>query len=265
MINCKNTIGNMDLLLNKNFSLGGNPVQGTPQGQGNKNDISIFEALKNDSKPQSFSNDFSKFDTQAPALDTNETLKSFIQTLMTLVSNLAAKNQIQNNPAAAPTATQGALTPPATNPTTPTLGGDKQVQGDKTGKLSQAMQLVKDYVQKTGNLKLMQALQDPKLQIMGADLPAMALGMQEDNTIQLNNKNMDQRSVEEIASTLIHELNHYSLNTTNSLKQEMQCEQIAEDFLDYLGKGEFDDANEVAQIDESVRTRYKGMGLPETA
>ena len=35
--------------------------------------------------------------------------------------------------------------------------------------------------------------------------------------------------------------------------------------MDYLGKGEFADGNEDALIDASVRRRYAGMGLSETA
>lgn len=270
-----NSIGNLNQLFKPDFNINANFDTGGVNRQSSKidNDTSIFGALKNDSGPQMFNDPF-KFDAAAPALDINNPIDAFIQLLATLLSSLVPKtqdNQLNNGLPTAPTGAQ-AITPaaiqigsPALAPTAGTAALNKQATGDGTGKLDQALALVKDYAVKTGDPKLIQALQDGKLQISATNLPENILGLQDQNSIQVNNKHMNSRSVEEIASTLVHELNHFALNETNSLKQEMDSEQMAEDFLDSLGKGEFNDTQEKALIDASVRQRYSGMGLPETA
>ncbi|EKE02790.1 MAG: hypothetical protein ACD_20C00330G0004 [uncultured bacterium] len=266
-----------DLNINTSFGTGGLNQQSAKID----NDKSIFEALNNNSGPQMFNDPF-KFDianpavganTANPALDVGASIEAFMQMLMALLNNLAPKAQLQDNQLnnGLPTAGAQAVAPAATQIGAPALAPvagtlNKQATGDNSGKLAQALALVKDYAAKTGNPRLIQALQDGKLQISGSDLPEFALGMQEGNSIQLNNKHMNSRSVEQIASTIVHELNHYAKGSTqNSLQEEMESEQMAEDFLDFTGKGEFNDTNETALIDKSVRQRYSGMGLPETA
>lgn len=231
------------------------PGAGNPQGTvGQQADKSIFEGVLNGSKLlQSF--DTNNLTSTDPLnLNTNE--ESLLAQVTALIK-IILLGIINNEPNIQPQAVdQGLAAPVQLTQNTPT-NTTSEKPAKTTGKLEQAVQIVRNYLQNKGDNKLLSELDGGKLNLQEAQLQSNILGMQQGDDITISSNVVDNTSAEDIAGILLHELNHFSKHSnTNSLAEEREGEMLREDLLDSVGKGEYTEESELQQITASVKVRY---------
>lgn len=252
----------------------------------NLNDKSIFEALKEKSGPQIFSEQNQQNTAKNTTEDQNIlSLEALIQLLLSLLNgqnfqNTAKPTLSENSPLISfpttpatsnifknntnpITANQTVATNPEPKQTTNNNIFTNQTKNNTfSDKLTNSITMIKDYLQNTGNTKLLNSLNDSNLKISENNLQSNILGLQQGNSITLNSSFINNSGTEEIAGVLLHEVNHFSKGSTkNSIQEEKESEILRESFLDSKGKGTYNEQNENSLIEESVRRRY--AGLPE--